>query len=337
MWCKMTSRDSSFGSSTTSEYVGPGSYNVADEWPKKSFSTRGSHIFTGKAKRNTDLNQSWPTPSAADYNLSIQSTRIGKTSDFKSKSKRNIFNISDTPSPADYSNQTVWAPEQSHRFSSSYYMERPYSPNVGQDVLGYEIDYDGTAVPVKKKYHGEEWVGPGSYSPPETQKKGRTISKKPHSDPIRKRDSTPGPGEYDPQSTNSRSPIACSIRPKIPLPDPEPQLHGEIKHELWVSSQRTGTSNFKSKSKRQIFEDNQHTPSPVSYHKQRNHKPTQSLSAFGQRSSRFVVKTNDTPGPGAYEAKPAQWVKQGPEIVPKARRAERMANQVTSPGSYNIH
>ena len=335
-WNRATSRDFSFLRSDTPEQVGPGSYDVESSSPRCS--RISSACFKTNNARDVFSVSSMITPSPADYNQTIPDTRLGCTSAFKSSSKRRIYDTQRNPGPADYGSIHDWSPKSSRGKKVQQFRERPVSPNVGQDVLGYQIAENGRVKPVRKKINGEEWVGPGSYSPEDLDgnKTGPAIGER-----FSGRDAwltgepdVPGPGRYTPRNVDSR------YKRKIPKSrDTDnvvaPKSEG-LQQQTWATKSKSQTSTFKSRSGRQLFPEVEKTPSPAAYRVDSGRKgPTSMLeTGFGYRSPRFDNHYDNTPGPGAYNSKNMQWGKKGNALVRKA--VDHYGdNDVPGPGAYS--
>ena len=104
----------------------------------------------------------------------------------------------------------------------------------------------------------------------------------------------------------------------------------------------SGSANFKSKTKRELWKKPENTPGPEAYQGKTKvikakvkKKDGQSIEvAFGSSTPRFEDPPNDTPGPGQYEAKEIKWLKNPKETMPKAVYKYAPGNGVPGPGSY---
>ena len=332
-WKRETGRDLTLSYSQTPESVGPGSYNIEHEnkipkIPGVAFGTTSMRDFSFSAR---DV-----TPAPGDYNITPSSSR-SPTAVFHSSARRDVFPKNDNPSPADYSQLDDWTPKKNPLVKSRADRYRPESPMVGQDVLGYVEREDGSLKPVRKFIQDETYVSPASYSP-RLSDSSRSHSMKETYRNIRFDDGkgTPGPGSYSP--TDVKTKMKSQIRPRTNNNKDEPPLSGELYHTPWATEKRP-SSVLQSRTKRDIFVDNQKTPAPTAYNQKEYKRPTSSVSGFGQRSLRFHDNKNDVPGPGQYEAKQVDWVpnkktKRG-TIRPKTKGPYDDSN-TPGPGSYNI-
>lgn len=343
-WRRATSRDFSFGGNSTPATVGPGSYNTETYFRNSKSARSPSPCFKTIEDRNIFSITSIKTPSPGDYNTLTHSTRLACSSSFQSRSKREVFNTSDNPSPCDHGEIKNWDKRPSSVKSSltRFYHERPISGNVGQDVLGYEINEDGTVHnAVKKMHHGSEWVGPGSYSP-ESARSSRyhSLNEKYRNCELWAENSNPGPGQYSPDNPDQRYLRKISTRPSANTIE-SPKSEG-LGPTTWApGTKRSQTSMFKSRTQRKLYGDVEETPSPVAYQSRPKSANSSSLPAthdrhigFGQRSPRFEKQNYEGPGPGQYETKQISWGKKGGSLVRRAVDKSKPDNENPGPGSY---
>ena len=332
-WKRETGRDLSLSNPQTPETVGPGSYNIVQDnqiprIPGVAFGTKSMRDFSFSAR---DI-----TPAPGDYEAGPYTSRA-PSAVFHSSAKRDVFPSNDNPSPADYSRLDDWAPQKNQFYKTKNERYRPESPMVGQDVVGYYELEDGSLKAVKKFRKDATYIAPGTYSP-ELSDTSRSHSMKETYRNIRFDDGkgTPGPGSYSP--VDSKTKLKASIRPKTRNQEVEPPLSGEIYHTAWSTDKRP-SSDFKSRTKREIFVDTQGTPAPNSYTQKEYKRPVSSVSGFGQRSMRFHDHPNENPGPGKYEAKHVDWVADKKTKHGTIRSKTRGINDdfnTPGPGSYNI-
>lgn len=344
-WNRATARDFSFGGNRTPENVGPGSYNISGgiQTPRSQSACFKSADFHS---RDIFSNTSIVTPAPCDYQQPAQSSRLSCSSNFKSRSKRELYNLPQNPGPCEHSEIKNWGKSSKKHGSSMPISKlnraRPISGNVGQDVLGYEINEDGSvANAVKKYFHGDDWVGPGSYSP----QNPNSTSPRVHS--LRecyrngnlwgKSDTNPGPGQYTPDNPDQR--YMRKISQKYESDKVIPPKSDGLSHENWCStSKRPESSIFKSKSNRDLYSKYDMTPSPAAYNVPSDEglieHSYQGHSAFGQRSPRFENQKFEGPGPGQYDGKTVKWGKKGNSLVRRAVDKYDPSNGVPGPGSY---
>lgn len=344
-WNRATSRDFSFGGSRTPENVGPGTYNISGGIQT---SRSQSACFKSGNYNNRDIFSvsSIVTPAPCDYQQTIQQTRLSSTSGFKSRTKRELYNISENPGPCEHSTINSWGnPTKRHSKAipaTKLNRERPISGNVGQDILGYEINDDGTVSHAVKKFvHGSEWIGPGSYSPENpgtTSPRYHSLRECFRNENLWGQNDTnyPGPGSYSPDNPDQR--YMRKISSKYGKDKIEPPKSDGLSPKDWSkNSKRTESSTFKSKTSRKIYESGDETPSPATYNLQNdsiNITYNQSASAFGQKSPRFDSQKVEGPGPGQYEGKTVKWGKKGNSLVRRAVDKYDPSNDVPGPGFY---
>lgn len=341
-WSRATSRDFSFGGNRTPENVGPGSYNISNgiQTPRSQ-----SACFKSADYHSRDIysTTSIITPAPCDYVQTIQSARLSSTSTFKSRSKRELYNPTQNPGPCEHSEIKNWGSDGKRHSSSMSISKlnraRPISGNVGQDVLGYEINEDGNVVnAVKKLFHGQDWVGPGSYSPEDpsaTSPRIHSLRECYRKNKLWEQNDNPGPGQYSPDNPDQRYMRKISQKyesEKIISPKSE----GLSPIDWSTGSSRPESSIFKSKTARKLYEQTDVTPSPVAYQSSSSNtrKKVRSSSAFGQRSARFDSQRVEGPGPGQYEAKSVEWGKKGNSLVRRAVDKYNPGNDVPGPGTY---
>ena len=345
-WNRATSRDFSFGGNRTPENIGPGTYNIGGgiQTPRSQ-----SACFKSADYHSRDIFQtsSIVTPAPCDYQQPISSSRLSSTSNFKSRSKRELYNLPQNPGPCEHSEIRDWSKSNKKRTSSMSISKlnraRPISGNVGQDVLGYEVNDEGKiSHAVKKLFHGSDWVGPGSYSPENpnaTSPRIHSLRECYRNENLwgQNDNQYPGPGQYTPDNPDQRYMRKISSKfenDKIIAPKSD----GLSPTDWSINSKRTESSIFKSKSKRKLYSEAEPTPSPASYNVQKsdvtNYGYNQTNPAFNQKSPRFASQKVDGPGPGQYEGKTVRWGKKGNSMVNRAVDKYDPSNGVPGPGSY---
>ena len=341
-WGKYSKRDFNWGNSTTSCYVGPGSYDV--DPPKTKVKHCCKTTFgQSKEKRNPWGQKLQKTPDPGAYELQVTGLQ-GRciASAFQSRSARSPYDIHEGPSPSDHGQLNDWNPKARRRISTSNgRVPMPYSPNIGQKVEGYVEREDGTMQPIIQQTKDFSYLGPGSYAiqNPKSSRAHSMCSDRPISCLVEKEHiNVPGPGQYDPRFINSKLPP--NIPESAPMKLMDTPKSGNLTHGD-LTSRRNGTSNFKSKTKRELWKKPNEYPGPETYqNKTQVVKPKRKKElsgpepAFGSTTPRFGDPANDTPGPGQYEAKNVRWLKDPKSTMPKAVYKYDPSNGVPGPGSY---
>ena len=340
-WRKNTGRDFHFDRPGTPCNVGPGSYNVDSGHPKAErpqsacFKNRETRSIFGVAKGKS------PAPDV--YNPSSTDHHIKMSSPFRTDSTRKVFTPTDNPAPCDHSNLLDWTPKVRERKRQEYILDRPYSPNVGQDVSGYAVMADGTLKPKKKRTRDPNWVGPGYYRPEDslTYKKGHSLGDAYRNTDWMPKNDFPGPGSYDVTGA-----VTVTRPPSVPrykrtrnvgaIGEDKSPKGGELKHKAWAPTrEKMGHASFKSRSRRDLWHRSDDIPGPAEYHTQRERPKSAAMAAFGQRSPRFNYDDgNGVPGPGAYDTDNYRWRKSGPRTGRRARDNDKVGNGVPGPGAY---
>jgi hypothetical protein len=333
-WKRNSNRNFKVESGATPEKVGPGTYE-SDQFPQSVCSP--SACFRSRDARDFAFTvHSFNTPAPGAYDQGSQSSRLAKTSPFRTDARRDVFAAqTSNPGPAAYSTMRDWSPKATPRGPHVPSRTRAVSGNVGQ-AIGYEISTTGEIRPVKQIVHGSDWVGPGSYSA-DAAGSGRVHSlDDSYRDCLRATDhQVPGPGAYTVSLPTSRYPTR--IKRKTARDRIDPPQGCERPHDCWApKTKRADSSMFKSKSERQIFSEPHDGPPPTAYQRGHGREVTPSRTAFGHGSPRFEKARRDaTPGPGDYEAKPAAWAKSLTTGGNRAVDKWDTGDDVPGPGSYD--
>ncbi|OHS93544.1 hypothetical protein TRFO_11762 [Tritrichomonas foetus] len=341
-WRKNSARNFQFDRPSTPYNVGPGSYEIEIDTPRKE-KRAPSAAFKNREKRTTPFDRKRnTTPAPGKYDPAESDKTIKITSSFKTSSKRRVFDPTDNPSPADHSNLLEWVPKKAKPLPEKI-VNRPYSQYVGQDISGFDILADGSLRPKKNKRKDERWLGPGSYNP-EMQfgVVGHSMKGPYRNLDLASKEGVPGPGSYDTRdkqfhrpSTPTRPQSIGRARTAFSEFNKEAPKGGELKHQPWNKDEFSKSSAmFKSKSKREIFVVTEKTPSPTNYQNTERKRISAGKAAFGQRTPRFVDERNDVPGPGAYEAEDCMWITSTTPTGRHAHDVYRPGNGVPGPGSY---
>ena len=342
-WGKYTSRDFNFGNSGTSANIGPGSYDVQ---PVSKIKHCCKTTFgQSKEKRNPFGQKIVKTPDPGAYDLQVSNFRGNRcSSSFKSKTKRSPYSVPDGPSPSDHSNLTSWEPKTKKKVKySKGKVAKPYSPNVGQDIDGFETGEDGSVKPIYREKRDIQDLGPGSYDvvlPKNSDNTHVMKSNRPKSCLVdREHSREPGPGQYTPRYVDSK--LSPNIHECYDQKNAECPKSGELSHGD-LTSRRNASSSFKSKAKRDLWGKPDDNPGPQAYQGSESSieikKNVTSRSkieiGFGSSTPRFGESRSDTPGPGQYDAREIRWLKNPKSSMPRARDKYNPGNGVPGPGSY---
>lgn len=338
-WRKNTARNFEFQHPNTPSWIGPGSYNVSEA---KTPRAQASPAFKNKESRVAFKKSRLKTPAPGYYELEKENRQKKPSSALSSRSERHVYDISDNPDPAEYGQLQSWVKIQRSFKNDNVYYDKPYSPNVGQDITGYAVGRDGSVRPKKRKHRGEEWIGPGSYDTRFDDKpKGHSMKvEAARPDIIIDKRGHPGPGAYNVQDKSSarRANSArriSSVKESDKDPSENAPKGGELKHHFWAEKEAPAASSaFKSRTQRNIWGKPSNTPSPAVYQKNESKRPKSSAVAFGKRTPRFQEVENDVPGPGQYNVDNYRWVTEGPSTARKATNKEFDGNGIPGPGTY---
>lgn len=258
---------------------------------------------------------------------------------FHSRSKRQVYPKSQTPSPTTYASLKDWVPEPPPISHPRPVIEnRPISGYVGQNnVVGFEQSEEtGEWLPIKKIDRDQTTLGPGTYTPVLPSRETPTVcldmdaTRNLYGTPL----GYPGPGAYSPMQRDTRIPIAISKKTEERITSSVRKIYSGPR--VWTSLAGETNAVFRFHGDRQLFPLAEKTPDPGVYDlsppKKRefgNH------TAFGVHSDRKSYDTpSDTPGPGAYNVTAGRWIKKGKHPVRQA--VDRGAgDNVPGPGSYD--
>lgn len=332
-WGKFSARDFSFSKSNTPSHLGPGTYYSDSK--NKSYEHRCKTTFgiSRDRKRNIFGVKIQSTPAPGEYDMTVTGFNTKTGTIMKSKTPRFLYNVSDTPSPADYNRQHDWSVKKTQRIKSSRKLHPPpLTINYGQG-MGVEILPDGSMKVILKEVKNEEWIGPGSYNIPEVKNKimHSLCGPRPESCLIDKR-KNPGPGTYNPRKNTSH--LCSNIQEIHKEKEPEITKGGELTHGDFVKKNGI-SSQFKSQTTREVWgkpKDYHVSPQKYGYESQKEEK--RNFHAFNVGAERFVETKNDFPGPGQYEAKDCQWTTKKSSTVSSAVIKYDPSNDVPGPGTY---
>lgn len=344
-WRKDASRDFHFERPGTPCNVGPGSYNLNEQQSSRRpqsacFKNRESRVIFSQGKGKS--------PAPGQYNTEKTDKKIKKSSPFRTDSTRTVLiNPANNPSPCDHSNLTDWVPK-ARRKPQEYFLDRPVSPNVGQDVAGFIIQQDGSIKPKKRKVKDASWLGPGCYDVHidigRPSSRSHSMKESYRTNSWTHKSDVPGPGQYDVTEavtvTRPHGVKRYSEPRKVGKAKEEgAPKGGELMNEPWVKLEsKMSSSMFMSRSKRDLWKKGEPVPPPTKYQTTDRARPESAKAAFGQRTPRFDYH-DDTgvPGPGQYNPDRHQWTKEGPPTARRAIDIERIGNGVPGPGSYEPH
>lgn len=351
-WRKNSSRNFQFEHSSTPYNIGPGSYELENNTKKQR---PPSAAFKNREKRTTPFDKpKYRTPAPGNYDPLQIDTHIKISSAFKSNSTRKVYDISNNPSPADYGQLNEWGVIKQRRQIEKI-TNKPISPNVGQDINGYDILPDGSLRPKKAKVKDSTYLGPGTYNLEYSYGIGGHSMKESYRKcDLRYKENNPGPGAYEtcinqfnirPKTANTsriRPSSVTSAKRRCPVekdPYENAPKGGELKHQPWNKSEfDTSSSTFKSKTKRELWKMKSDTPSPTLYQNTERRRPESAKAAFGQRTPRFLDDDgNGVPGPGAYEVDDRMIIVSPNSSGYTGRHAYDVyspGNDVPGPGSY---
>jgi hypothetical protein len=342
-WGKYTARDFSFGTTGTSSNIGPGSYDIPPTTKIKHCCK--TTFGQSKEKRNPFGKKIVKTPDPGAYDLQVSNFSGSRpVSAFRSKSSRSPYRVTEGPSPSDHSNLTDWRPKEKKKVKySTGKTPLPHSPNIGQDIEGYETNEDGSVRPIYREKRDVRDLGPGSYDAT-LPKSGDNVhemkSYRPKTCLVDNQHfNVPGPGQYTPRYVDSR--ISPNIKENYKPKKVEGPKSGELAHGD-LTSRREASSNFKSKTKRDLWGRPDDNPGPQAYQGsdsslgvRRNIKSRSKTEiGFGSSTPRFGDSRSGTPGPGQYDAKDIRWLKNPKSSMPRAMDKYNPGNDVPGPGSY---
>lgn len=349
-WGKNSSRNFQFDRPSTPYNVGPGSYEIEPATSRR----QPTAAFKNREKRSTPFDRKKNgIPAPGKYDPIDANTHIKISSSFKSNSERSIYNLNDNPSPADHSVILEWGQKKRRQVPDTI-VDKPFSPNVGQDISGFDILEDGTLRPKKIKKRDGRWIGPGTYNIEDSYRNGHSMKQPYRNLDLSNKAKNPGPGEYDtcidqfnPKPKKSyrsrvRPSSVTSARKKFGEKDPSEMAPKgyELKHQPWNKEENDiSSATFKSRTKREIFVVKEKTPAPTRYQKTNRNQPSVAKAAFGQRTPRFLdYDGNNVPGPGAYDHDDGSWATLSSNYSGfTGRRAfdtYNPGNGVPGPGSY---
>lgn len=315
----------------TPEELGPGSYDIA---PKMGNKKKMKAPFGSRQDRNLFPKPNLEQPSPGEYEAKPLGSSIVVSSVFQSETKRKIFPINNTPSPADYGQVESWGrPKTSSRQIHHKRLKtlRPHSGFVGQDVECFTTNQNGAWVPIKKEKRGEEYIGPGSYTPIEFPTKYRkSMDSNSKREIFVNTENVPDPCLYSPMKRSDKYPVAIrELSRSAPIDTGEPAF---INLKPWAVQQEESSSSFRNREKRKLFPDPEHTPSPVTYnHQDKSYFPPG--HSFGVRMERkFFDSNTDSPGPGAYDENSIKWIKSTSGTTPRAVHQVDYAESLRTPG-----
>lgn len=336
-WSLFSERVLDLSSHSTPEELGPGYYDIPDKIgnDKQMAAPFGSG-------GETYVSDQGVKPAPGQYEAKPIDPPVSKTSMFKSKTKRKLYNHTmNNPGPAQYQHMHDWTPEcQRVAYKKPRPNSFPVTPYVGQDINGFEVDKNGKLFAVKKKFHDQTYLGPGSYElAPLNKVTPISMNKSSNREIYSHFTNYPGPGAYT--HTEYITKMLHQIRDTRYERPPEKSYPKFLTHEPWVTSTSPETlSGLKSKSVRTLFPRVEQTPSPDTYIISRPILKTTKFvnaAAFGFNTARKDYWSgNDTPGPGSYEVRKFSWVKKGPKLGRKAVDRDRVST-VPGPGSYNFY
>lgn len=315
----------------TPEELGPGSYEIA---PKMGNKKKMKAPFGSRQERNLFPKPNTEQPAPGEYEAKPLGSSIVVSSVFQSESKRKVFTTKNTPSPADYGHVENWGkPQMSSRQMHCKRLKtpRPHSGFVGQDVECFTPNQNGAWIPIKKEKRGEEYVGPGSYTPVEFPTKYRcSLDSNVKREIFVNTEKVPDPCLYSPMKRSDKYPVAIrELSRSAPIDTGEPVF---VNLKEWAVPQVETSSSFRNRERRQLFPEPEKTPSPVIYNRQpKSYFPPG--HSFGVRTERKFFDTNtESPGPGAYDENTVKWIKGTSGTTPRAVSHVDYAESLRTPG-----
>lgn len=271
-----------FAKSGTSEYIGPGSYDMPDliKTPYES-----PYPFNSTAARFRGPPESTPGPS--DYNPQLPRLSIhGGGAMMRSGSPRKSFDIHDGPSSADYGSHWDWrknrpgiSPSKRQQMDSK--SPRAFNLAAPQYHVSSSADFD-----TRKPYDRKTTI-------PKTARY------------YRKEDPTPGPSDYNTLSPRSFSPnkspsfMSNAERDVFKTPDWIVDRDG-LSQTQWKTPSKGAP--FGSRQRHKSFWTKNNNPSPCQYNVTKSQEfRTQHAAPFNSGSNRGNLwDGNANPGPADY-------------------------------------
>lgn len=193
---------------------------------------------------------------------------------------------------------------------------RPTTGMIGQRCMGYVPDANGNLVRLVPEMKGDDYLGPGTYSPekPITFRKDIKISPNSKRTEWGTKQFKTGPGDYVFQEKDTR--ITHKLPKKPKKEKVTPFLSCNLQHESWtpksphISKNRFPqvhfddkrlTSSFASRQKRELF----HVPPPEDkkepYYPPLHPKEFEGTAVFLTNVPRFPELVSTTPAPNQYK------------------------------------
>lgn len=302
---------------TTSEIVGPGSYNIS-----KSHAPEETIFPFGTTTRRDLWNLPETGPAGPGYYEPKKAKRsVSTLSNFalESGKRGNFLELPDTPSPADYVKQVQWgAKKQPISARVPVYRKDP-PPPPQRPITPGPCDYDTAKDP---KTNGAVF----------------SASKSPQRDP-QLYNGIPGPADYNVTQVTG---LSVPVRPS---PVFQSKKRGElweypdydatmVAHPEWKRDIHTGRP-FGANQKRELDWKIVHTPGPDVYDPKtpRSAKPKKNVGSFGSTREMYKPNKDDKPGPGYYNQTTKK--KKGVSTIPRAKKPELWTIVETpSPNQY---
>lgn len=286
--------------SSTPSNLGPGTYEVLKPIGKKD---QMKSPFNGGAAFTSIPVAGRDAPPVGQYNPQDK-MQVGAPKYSFSKSKRVIFDISNTPSPTNYSHLDSWIPKD--KTPSRIVPPRPEKKYFINPQIQKNVE-DGIRESSQIPSRGSEWLGPGTYNTYNLEnafhpKYTLSIAKsRPMSSLITvSKSDAPGPGTYD-----------VVQRPSKILHEFAPLPNYEVKHRREQSIYYSG-------------------PTPWAY------ASDVKSSAFRSKSERFPKQPiDDNPGPGAYfqNSQPIKLPPKSFSTIPTSLHSPLTFSEASTPGN----
>ena len=306
-WSQESKRKLNISILTTSNNVGPGSYDTNISTLKKSLPKKKlTEIKPREFLPQPDLVT--PGPGTYSINFNNNNNIKSKSSFFKSRQKRSIYEVIETPSAVDYNKVDEWG--KNYNLNKNFInkpKKRPHS-TIHFEPANY-LDEKGRLIHKKSSIKTENDIGPGYYF-----KLNSNISDKIYHFNRSNRtqdlfgvlnNKNPSPDKYNNNIIKDNLKIPIKIKDNG---GPSLNINENVSQEIINLNNNLKFKNesfqFKSKVSREIYNENNDLPGPGTHFNtttSNNNNNIKSLSSFGSRSNRFPKNKNlNLPGPSDY-------------------------------------